>query len=64
MSRLPASLLAVLALASLAACGRAGPPRVPGPPDQVIFPRAYPVEPPRPAPQAAPESPTPAPARR
>jgi predicted small lipoprotein YifL len=51
MSRL---LLVLLALGTLAACGRAGPPRPPGPPDQVIFPRAYPYEPARAVPQAAP----------
>ncbi|MBB3900210.1 MULTISPECIES: hypothetical protein [Roseococcus] len=37
--------LLVLALAApiLAACGRAGPPRPPGPPDQITFPRVYPA---------------------
>jgi hypothetical protein len=29
-------------MALLAACGRAGPPRQPGPPDQITFPRVYP----------------------
>ncbi|HWL81296.1 MAG TPA: hypothetical protein VNR89_10095 [Roseomonas sp.] len=33
--------LLVLALA-LAACGRMGPVRPPGPPDQVTYPRTYP----------------------
>jgi hypothetical protein len=34
----------LLALAvPLAGCGRAGPPRPPGPKDQIIYPRAYPV---------------------
>jgi predicted small lipoprotein YifL len=43
----------VLALAllgvslSLAACGKKGPPSPPGPADQVIFPRDYPVVPPQ-----------------
>ncbi len=37
--------LALLALASLAACGRVGPPRAPGPVDQIIYPRAYPARP-------------------
>ncbi|MFC7475932.1 hypothetical protein ACFQS7_16290 [Dankookia sp. GCM10030260] len=35
-------LLALLALAVLAGCGRAGPPRVPGPKEAVTFPRSYP----------------------
>ncbi len=35
-------LLALLALAPLAGCGRAGPPRAPGPKDQIIYPRSYP----------------------
>ncbi|MBY0335703.1 MAG: hypothetical protein K2X11_03775 [Acetobacteraceae bacterium] len=34
---------AVLALGLLAACGRIGPPRPPGPPDQVTWPRVYPA---------------------
>ncbi len=37
--------LALLAIASLAACGRIGPPRAPGPPDQIIYPRGYPALP-------------------
>ena len=45
--------VALLALATLAACGRAGPPRVPGPKEEVIYPRAYPQY----APQRAPEGP-------
>jgi len=32
----------LLALALLAACGRIGPPRPPGPADQMTFPRVYP----------------------
>lgn len=35
-------LCALALLALLAACGRAGPPRVPGPPDQVTYPGFYP----------------------
>ena len=35
-------MAALLALALLAACGRAGSIRPPGPPDQVTFPRVYP----------------------
>ncbi|MFL1463082.1 hypothetical protein ACI6QG_12815 [Roseococcus sp. DSY-14] len=33
---------ALLALLALAGCGRYGPPRPPGPADQVSFPRAFP----------------------
>jgi hypothetical protein len=42
--RAAASVLALLLLlaATLAACGRAGTIRPPGPPEQVTFPRAYP----------------------
>ncbi|WP_242662346.1 LPS translocon maturation chaperone LptM [Teichococcus deserti] len=40
MIRTTATLL-VLALA-LAACGRPGPIKPPGPPDQVTYPRTYP----------------------
>jgi predicted small lipoprotein YifL len=38
-------LLLVLAVAApvLAACGRVGPPRPPGPADQITFPRTYPA---------------------
>ena len=36
-------VFAVLALALLAGCGKKGSPIPPGPPDQVIFPRAYPT---------------------
>jgi predicted small lipoprotein YifL len=41
MSR--ALLLAAMAL--LAGCGRTGPPRPPGPPSEVVYPRAYPAPP-------------------
>jgi predicted small lipoprotein YifL len=44
------ALLALLALATLAGCGRAGPPRVPGPKEQVTFPRSYPRYEPLPKP--------------
>ena len=37
---------AFLALGLLAACGRVGPPRPPGPLDQVTYPRSYPAPPP------------------
>ncbi|MDO9708058.1 hypothetical protein [Paracraurococcus lichenis] len=47
-------LLVLLALGTLAACGRAGPPRVPGPKEAVIYPRGYPHYEPQPAPQAQP----------
>ncbi len=43
-------LLALLALVPLAGCGRAGPPRVPGPKEQIIYPRAYPKPDPSPLP--------------
>ena len=46
-------LLVLLALATLAACGRAGPPRVPGPKDQITYPQAYPQYAPLPKPDAA-----------
>lgn len=36
-------LLALGALALLAACGRVGDVRAPGPPDQITFPRSYPA---------------------
>lgn len=36
-------IVALLALGLLAACGRVGPPRPPGPPDQVTYPRPYPA---------------------
>ncbi|WP_281417441.1 hypothetical protein [Plastoroseomonas hellenica] len=40
MIRLVAVLIAASTL--LAACGRVGPVRAPGPPDQVTYPRVYP----------------------
>jgi predicted small lipoprotein YifL len=37
------ALMVVLALGLLlGACGKKGPPDPPGPPDKVIYPRAYP----------------------
>ncbi|MBC4015223.1 hypothetical protein H7965_07770 [Siccirubricoccus deserti] len=45
MMRLTTVMLAVLMLAG---CGRVGPPRPPGPPEAVTFPRAYPAPPPMP----------------
>jgi predicted small lipoprotein YifL len=40
MKRLAVTLLAALALAG---CGRAGPPRPPGPAEAITYPRAYPA---------------------
>ena len=38
-------LAAALSLSlTLAACGRKGAPRPPGPPSQVIYPKSYPTE--------------------
>jgi predicted small lipoprotein YifL len=48
--------LALLALATLAGCGRAGPPRVPGPKDQITYPQAYPQYAPLPKPDPATQS--------
>jgi hypothetical protein len=45
---LPAA--ALLAALCLAACGKKGPPSPPGPPEDIIFPRGYPVAPPGPPP--------------
>ncbi|MDB5415751.1 MAG: hypothetical protein JWR10_4086, partial [Rubritepida sp.] len=36
-------LLAVFAALALVACGRVGPPRPPGPRDQITYPRPYPA---------------------
>ncbi len=44
MKALPLALL-VLPLA-LAACGRVGPVRAPGPPERIVYPRLYPYVPP------------------
>lgn len=49
---LPALLALSLLAPVLAACGRVGPPRPPGPPEQIIFPRSYPA-PDRPDPGAS-----------
>lgn len=49
------TITALLALGLLAACGRVGPPRPPGPADQITFPRTYP------APDRLPPTTTPAP---
>lgn len=51
MRNLPIALLALAMLAPLAACGRAGPPRAPGPQGAITYPRTYPA--PEPPPQPA-----------
>ena len=38
------ALAAVLLCLPLAACGRKGAPRAPGPADHIIYPKAYPTE--------------------
>ena len=53
-------LLALLAASALAGCGRAGPPKAPGPKDQIIYPRAYPNYPKQPEPQGPPAPAAPA----
>lgn len=35
--------LALMGALALAACGRVGPPRPPGPVDQITYPRSYPA---------------------
>lgn len=35
--------VALALLLALGACGRAGPPRAPGPPEAVTYPRIYPA---------------------
>ncbi len=55
MTRAVPALLLLAALPPLlAACGRAGPPRPPGPREAIIYPRIYP------APETAPVPPAPA----
>jgi hypothetical protein len=55
MIRTFTALLALATLLPLAGCGRAGPPRPPGPREAIIYPRAYPKPdaPPAPAPPPA-----------
>ncbi len=36
-------MAAILMLLAVVSCGKRGPPVAPGPPDQVIYPRAYPA---------------------
>ncbi|WP_338665191.1 hypothetical protein VQH23_08445 [Pararoseomonas sp. SCSIO 73927] len=40
------TLSLLVALLALAACGRVGPVRAPGPPGSIVYPRAYPYIPP------------------
>ena len=54
MTRAAFALLLAAALPLLAACGRAGPPRPPGPREAITYPRIYP------APESAPVPPAPA----
>ena len=44
-----ALLLLAASLPLLAACGRAGPPRPPGPREAIIYPRVYPAPDPPPS---------------
>ena len=49
------ALLALLLLGvPLAACGKVGPPRQPGPASEIIYPRPYPAREPPPLPPGAP----------
>ena len=48
------ALLALAVLLPLAGCGRAGPPRPPGPKEAITYPRAYPQPDPLPVPAPAP----------
>ena len=43
MTRLAAALVLAAALPLLSACGRAGPPRPPGPREAITYPRVYPA---------------------
>lgn len=54
MTRAAFALLLAASLPLLAACGRAGPPRPPGPRETITYPRVYP------APETAPAPPAPA----
>jgi predicted small lipoprotein YifL len=52
MIRRIAVALALAGVVSVAACGRAGPPRAPGPKEAITYPRAYPQYAPLPTPPA------------
>jgi hypothetical protein len=59
-------LCAAVSAAALGACGRIGPPKAPGPPSEIHYPRLYPkydlpVPTPPPAPAAVPALELPAP---
>lgn len=56
--------LAAAALAPLGACGRAGPPRQPGPKEAITYPRPYPARDPEAMPPAAPPGTGPTPPAR
>ena len=43
MPMLLRATLVLLAALTLAACGKKGPPDPPGPPSEIIWPRAYPT---------------------
>lgn len=54
-ARMTRAALGVLAASLLlAACGKVGPVRAPGPPSEITYPRQYPAPDPVPAPAAPP----------
>ncbi len=53
MTRAALALLLAAALPLLAGCGRAGPPRPPGPREAITYPRVYPAPEPFPPPGSA-----------
>ena len=40
-----AAAMLLLAVLALAACGKKGPPEQPGPPSEIMYPKAYPHPP-------------------
>ena len=52
MTRAAFALLLAAVLPLFAACGRAGPPRPPGPREAITYPRVYPAPDPPPLPSA------------
>ena len=63
MTRTPTArrmALALLALLPLVGCGRAGPPRTPGPREAITYPRAYPAPDPLPPMTLPPQARSPA----